>query len=361
MAQGKVHGGYFTSWSIYGRGYKPNALPTQHLTHIFYAFADVKTDSGTVFLTDPWADVQIPHDSPASDSDLRGNLGALLRHKRADRTTKVILSVGGWSFSSHFAPVASDPRKRAECVRSAVELLEDHAFDGLDWDWEFPENPQQAADYVSLLREVRYALENHAQRKNEPRYLLTVAAPAGEEKLRGLRLQEMDQVLDYWNVMTYDFAGSWDERAGHQATLRGPAPSCEATVAAFGRFGVPPHKLVLGIPLYGRSFLKCGGPGSSFKGVGKGTHEAGLYDYRALPLPGAQEELHPCGAASCRTSDGEWVTYDTPFTARDKAGYVKWAGLAGAFYWDLSGDAEGQRAIVPAVAQEVSKARRRVR
>lgn len=190
---GKIHAGYFTSWSIYARGYKPDSIPVQHLTHLFYAFADMKPDSGAVFLTDPWADVQIAHDSPAPESELRGNLGALLRLKRANRSLKVVLSIGGWTFSSRFAPVAHDAKKRAEFVRSSVQLLEDHGFDGLDIDWEFPENTGQAADYVTLLRDLRAALDQHVARKGEHRYLLTVAAPAGEEKLSVLRVAEMDQ------------------------------------------------------------------------------------------------------------------------------------------------------------------------
>ena len=170
--------------------------------------------------------------------------------------------------------------------------------------------------------------------------------------------------------MSYDFAGSWNTTANHQvsclsrrghsvlihmqANLRGPAPSCEATISLFQSMGVSPNKLVLGIPLYGRSFTKCAGAGSGYEGLGKGTLEKGVYDYRALPLPGAVEVSDPIGAASCRTPDGEWVTYDSVETAADKAGYVNWAGLAGTFYWDMSGDATGARSIVQTVRRGVS-------
>jgi chitinase len=172
--------------------FTPAELPYADLTHIFYAFADVNPTNGTVFLVDPWADEQTPFDSPAPEDELRGNFGRLLRAKREHRTTKVSISVGGWTFKDHFAPVACDAKKRAEFVRSALTLLEDYGLDGIDIDWEYPENGKEASDFVLLLREMRAGLDAHAAYKGEPRYLLTIASPAGEKKLKLLRVREMD-------------------------------------------------------------------------------------------------------------------------------------------------------------------------
>lgn len=41
---------YFASWSIYGRKYTPASVPISQITHLNYAFADIKPDTGAVYL-----------------------------------------------------------------------------------------------------------------------------------------------------------------------------------------------------------------------------------------------------------------------------------------------------------------------
>lgn len=64
-------------------------------------------------------------------------------------------------------PFVADPRYR--------KLLEDYGLDGLDVDYEYPQNPEQAQGYVDLLRELRHGLDEHARKKGaDYRFLLTV-------------------------------------------------------------------------------------------------------------------------------------------------------------------------------------------
>ena len=79
-----------------------------------------------------------------------------------------------------------------------------------------------------------------------------------------------DRYLSFWNLMAYDFAGSWDSVAGHQANLRGGAISVERAVDFYRSRGVAADKLVVGMPLYGRSFANTDGIGRPFQGVGQG-------------------------------------------------------------------------------------------
>ena len=87
----------------------------------------------------------------------------------------MLLSIGGWTYSPAFHPVVVNPALRSKFVASAVRLLEDNGLDGLDIDYEYPQNDEQASGYVELLRELRRALDNHAQKKStDYRFLLTV-------------------------------------------------------------------------------------------------------------------------------------------------------------------------------------------
>lgn len=165
----------------------------------------------------------------------------------------------------------------------------------------------------------------------------------------------MDQYLDFWNLMGYDFAGSWDQVAAHQANLRpsktNPSStpfSISAAVDYYVSHGVHSSKIVLGMPLYGRAFANTAGPGQTYSGVGEGTWEQGVWDYKALPLPGAQESHDcdgpdACGASWCyNPATKTLVTYDTPKLAVEKARYVREQGLGGGMWWESSGDKGGK-------------------
>jgi chitinase len=80
----------------------------------------------------------------------------------------------------------------------------------------------------------------------------------GPKDYEKLKIKEMDQYLDFWNIMAYDFAGGWEQTTGHSANFYSSTQNPESTkfsadtaIKYYASQGVRKDKLVLGMPLYG--------------------------------------------------------------------------------------------------------------
>ncbi|EMR62253.1 putative glycoside hydrolase family 18 protein [Eutypa lata UCREL1] len=200
--------------------------------------------------------------------------------------------------------------------------------------WEYPSDPQQGADFIALLAAVRIHLP-------EEQFFVTAALPAGTSVLQYIPIAQAASYLDYINLMAYDFCGHWDSRSGHHArlySLNKDEVSASSGVAYLMASGCPPKKILLGIPVYGRSFLGVSGPGHRHRG---GGGQDGAFEYHELPRRHAKESVdRRIGAASCVGGDGGFVSYDNPETVKMKAAFCKQKGLGGLFYW--TGPADSQ-------------------
>ncbi|KAL1941618.1 hypothetical protein VTO73DRAFT_7057 [Trametes versicolor] len=359
-AGSKVQAAYFTNWGIYGANFQPTDIIPSTLTHIVYAFADVSPDTGSISLTDSYADEQkhFPGDSwDETGNNLYGCLKQMYLLKLKNRNLKVLLSIGGWTYSQsgHFNFV-TDATKRATFVTSAVSMIENYGFDGIDIDFEYPTSDPLASGFASLLTSLRTAFDNLQKQKGDSvPYQLTAAVPAGSDNYAFLRVPAMNAALSYWNLMAYDYAGSWLTFTDNQANLYGGVRTNVSTDKAVKWYianGASANKINMGIPLYGRAFEKTTGIGAAYTGIGPGTTEAGIYSYTALPLAGAQvfENLTDVTSYSFDSSKGELVSYDTPHIATIKAQYVQTNGLAGSMFWDLSTDKVGSDSLVVTTA-----------
>lgn len=95
----------------------------------------------------------------------------------------------------------ADAEKRKVFASSAVKLMTDLGFDGLDYDYEYVTNATQAADLIDLLNKTRTLMDDYAEEHGTARSLLTFDCPAGPLKYTLLDMEGMDQYLDFWNFM----------------------------------------------------------------------------------------------------------------------------------------------------------------
>jgi chitinase len=385
--------GYFIQWGIYGRAFYVKNLDTSgaaaRLTHINYAFANVAPEGADVTCQsgDVWADYQRP--VPAGESvdgvadqwgeALNGNFGQLLKLKTKHPDLKVMLSLGGWTWSKYFSDAALTPQSRAAFVSSCVDRFikgnlpslgtgdaggpgsAAGVFDGIDVDWEWPGSegnagniirPEDRANFTLLLREFRAQLDAYG-RQTGRHYELSAFLPAAPAKVAaGFEPRPVFAALDFATVQGYDFHGTWESVTNQQSAIRVPggAPttpdfSIDSTVRTWLDAGAPRHKLVVGIPYYGQGWTGVSGGGDGLfqpaTGPAAGTWGPGTEDYKVLRTLREQGyTVHrDLRSGHAWLFDGQtFWTYDDPALVLQKALYIRLKGLGGAMVWELSGD-----------------------
>ncbi|KAF4982658.1 hypothetical protein FZEAL_1765 [Fusarium zealandicum] len=350
---------YYPSWRVY-KERPPSSLDVSAVTHVFYAFVGVNVD-GTLRALDEWAD-----NDKVVDGE-KGCLAAIAKLKNENPHIKTILSIGGGSSSKEFPTLAESEEARQTFAQQAKEFCDAHQFDGVDSesdphpntsnianmftlvDWEHPSCPATGENYLLFLQAIREAMP-------APDYLLTSALPVGEYCLKHLDLPAVAELLDFLNLMAYDFTGGWTDVCGHQAQLLPPSEdlnevyptlrkSCQGGVDYVVNHGFPSRNILLGVPVYARFFGQARAPGQPFEGAGE-------MDYCDLPdewVEGANVDKS-VAAASFVDSDGGkgFVSFDVPSTVRIKARYAKALELGGLFYWTGAGDRTGGESLVAA-------------
>jgi len=157
--------------------------------------------------------------------------------------------------------------------------------------------------------------------------------------------------------MSYDYAGSWNPQSGHQANVFANKANAASTpfntddaVRYYESQGISPQKIVIGLPLYGRSFNGTSGLGQNYTAAGTAGPQ---WYYKNLPKPGAREEFDDIAKAaySYDRSARELVSYDNVRSTAFKAQYVREKRLGGAFFWEASGDRTDGRSLVKTMSR----------
>ena len=319
-------------------------------THLIYSFAGLDTSKWAIKTLDAWLDLE--------DNYGLGGFKKATDLKIKYPHLKVMIAIGGWNEgSTKYSQMAGDEGKRAKFVNSTVEFLTKHNFDGLDLDWEYPAKRGGSAkdkkSFIQLVKDLKSAFAVN-------KFLLTAAIGAGKATIDiSYDVPAMYKYLDYVNVMCYDYHGKWDKKTGHNAPLR-PRPdetgqniflNLEYSIDYLIKKGAKPEKTILGVPLYGRSFLlanpaknRMGDPAKSTSFAGPFTREQGFLGYneicKELTAPGSNWTIvwEKCHQAPYMFRGDRWVSYDNERSVRLKADLAFEKKLGGVMVWSIETD-----------------------
>jgi hypothetical protein len=159
----------------------------------------------------------------------------------------------------------------------------------------------------------------------------------------------MDESVDFWNILAFDYTGPWSEDTGNQANLFPSLTNPESTpfdtdsIISHISQSVALDKIVLGLPLYGRAFNDTAGLGEQFSG-------SRTYDFKDLPISGCVEASDDTTGSSYCFGNRELISYDNILVVGLKAEFIQNKTLGGAMFWDSSMDGTGANSIIQNMA-----------
>jgi chitinase len=244
---------------------------------------------------------------PNADGTLdlsRYDIGArttLSYFRRDNPDLKLIIGVGGWGRSANFAAMALSETNRTRFVSTLLTFCRSYYFDGVDLDWEFPANSSEQNAYTNLIAQ----LGDSCHTNN-----MTLSAALNPYQTLN---QTAYGYLDRVHIMSYDHSGrhaTYDQAVGD--------------VGIFINRGIPPQKLYLGIPFYGR----------------------GIQDFsQTLGYDEIVTRYHP--AENIDEVDGYY--FNNIGTVQQKSEYALSMGLGGVMIWEIGQDADGDASLLKAI------------
>ena len=346
--------GYYSGWSTYSN-YDVSQIDASKLTHINYAFANISAD-GRIAIGDSWADVEKPFPGDIAGQPFKGNFYQLKKLKGQNPHLKTLISVGGWTWSEKFSDVALTEQSRTIFAQSCLQFILKYGFDGVDLDWEYPvgggeadnvKRPEDKHNFTLLLKEIRETFDAQGARDGN-QYLLTIAGGAGTSYVNNTELNLIQQYVDYIQLMSYDIHGPWDTFTGMNAPLyRDPNSgfngdwSVEDAVQIYLNKGVPAHKLVMGVPFYGRVY--SGVPNLNnglYQSFSRGDTAIGYSVLAAnyINKNGYTRYWQPYSKVPWLYNGSQFISYDDVESMGYKTTFIKSKGLGGAMIWELSQD-----------------------
>jgi Glycosyl hydrolases family 18 len=206
--------GYFPTYSG-----SVNAIPYDKLTHIVYAFVQPTATGGIS---------GIPMSGDA-------RLGSLVTQAHA-AGVKVLISFGGWtgSIDSNFEPMAANATYRATFISNVVTFVSNYGLDGVDIDWEFPDDATESANFSALMTELDAAMDANGK--------MLAAAVAPTAYYGQWIANDVFDEVDFLFLMPY----------ARETQPHAPYSHAVESLDYWAMRGLEQARTVLGVPFYGR-------------------------------------------------------------------------------------------------------------
>lgn len=319
-----------------------NMVHAKKLTHINYAFVDVKNNRA--FLTNVKTDTT--------------NFKNLVKLKKENPQLKILISIGGWAWSKHFSDAVLTDTSRAGFAESAVDIVRKYHLDGVDIDWEYPNDigdgnvfrPADKQDFTLMFKALRGEL-NKLQKETGNKMFLTAAVGGFKRFTLNTEMNKVGKLLDYINLMSYDYFQDSLHISVHHTNLyaskkyNSAFDSGDKAVNDFMAAGVPAKKLVLGVAFYGHSSRVVDTTANGLGIKTDGKMRAGGYTFIKdslvnNPTYGLKyyRDLDAAAPYLFNPVTRQFITYDDEWSIKNKCDYVTKKGLGGVMFWEYSSD-----------------------
>ncbi|CAG2161542.1 unnamed protein product, partial [Oppiella nova] len=385
---------YFSAWAVYREkpmAYDIEDIPGDKCTHIIYSFIGLDNKTYELRNIDPSYDIE--------NKGFERFVGLRKKYPKL----KIMVAIGGWAEGGQqYSQMVADKGKRQRFVEQVIQWLNRYDYDGFDLDWEYPGASDRQGSYsdkqnfLELVKELREEFD-----KQSRKLLLTAAVPVAKFRLQeGYEVYELGQLLDQIHLMTYDLRGSWTGFADvHSPLYRRPGIDewayeklnvvlssylslpitsyhflslpitsyqyiqCNRESYTYKNdganlwytMGAPKHKLIIGVPFYGRTYTLGSKDNHGLRApikrwdANNGGGEPGIYTNASGFLAYYEicvetnsgnwtKEFDAIGKCPFAYWDNQWVGYEDENSIGIKMDFIRSEGYGGGMIWAIDLD-----------------------